>query len=168
MQIKAKLKVGSFLFGQGFSLNRGKEIVIDSEKLTYADLSILASKIVLEQVESNVSADKLLELAEKIKPESSKVLETVFESTEEVTQEVIEVELEEDKKDEPTKEKGLSEDEVELITKNIENAPNSVAVKSVKMFAEEGKSKDFFEAALKLEQSTKNRPSVVRAIKSAI
>lgn len=166
MQIKAKLKVGSFLFGQGFSLNRGKESVIDSDSLTYADLSILASKVQLEQVESNVSADKLLELAEKVKPESAKVLETLFESTEEVVQEVIEVEVEEVKVEEKSEE--LSEEDVKLITENIEQAPNSVAVKSVKMFVEEGKSKDFFEAALKLEQSTKNRPSVIKAIKAAI
>lgn len=161
MQIKATLKVGSFLFGQGFSLTRNKQELLDSDSLSYADLSILASKIQLEQIESNVSSDKLLEIADKIKPESSS---GEFVSTESVKPEILEVEVEEVVEDK----KLLSKEDRALIVNEIEQAPTSIAVKSVKYFKEEGKGIEFFEAILKLEESTKKRPSVIKAVKSVL
>ena len=61
MQIKLKLVKSQFLFSENINLIKNKEVVVDSDTLTNTDIKILSGKIRSEELESNVSADKILE-----------------------------------------------------------------------------------------------------------
>ena len=50
------------------------------------------------------------------------------------------------------------------IEEKIINASNSMAAKNVAELSESGESKEFFQHALDVEKSTKNRKSVIAAI----
>ena len=166
MQVKVTLKVGAYMFSEGFSLSRGTQQILETDSLSYTDLFLIASKIQSEQLESSVSADEILTIAEKKKPqEVQEKQEISFESQEEGSIEVVEVEQEQEEvAEEQVEEKG-QEDFIKLIVDQIEAAPTGIAVKSVRNFAEEGYSKEFFELALVNEEAGKNRPSVIKEIK---
>ena len=137
MQIKLKLVKSQFLFSENINLIKNKEVVVDSDTLTNTDIKILSGKIRSEELESNVSADKILEFL-----------------SEEAIQELKEVEV---KAAEP-------EDNISKIEEKIINASNSMAAKNVAELSESGESKEFFQHALDVEKSTKNRKSVIAAI----
>ena len=56
------------------------------------------------------------------------------------------------------------EDNISKIDEKIINASNSMAAKNVAELSESGESKEFFQQALDVEKSTKNRKSVIAAI----
>ena len=161
MKFKVTLARGSFLFGDEVSLYRGNQVTLESKDLGYADLSILANRVKSGDIECSVQYEVLRDAAEQLAPvvEVSKV---VFESAEKASQEIIEIEQEEEKANEVTPEVLAMQ---ELIQKEVIDAPTSVAVKAIKAFKEE-KDGQFFEVALAMEETTRNRVQVVRAIKA--
>mgnify|MGYP003563759420 FL=1 len=161
MKFKVTLARGSFLFGDEVSLYRGNQVTLESKDLGYADLSILANRVKSGDIECSVQYEVLRDAAEQLAPvvEVSKV---VFESAEKASQEIIEIEQEEEKANEVTPEVLAMQ---ELIQKEVIDAPTSVAVKAIKAFKEE-KDEQFFEVALAMEETTRNRVQVVRAIKA--
>lgn len=177
MQIKLKLVKSQFLFSENINLIKNKEVVVDSDTLTNTDIKILSGKIRSEELESNVSADKILEFLSEdaiqelkeaeVKAEEVKAVEPQVEATVEVQEEV---------KDEKVAEEDIAksildeveeyspEDNISKIEEKIINASNSMAAKNVAELSESGESKEFFQHALDVEKSTKNRKSVIAAI----
>lgn len=169
MEIKVTLKAGAYMFSEGFSLSKNEPQILNSDTLGYADLFLLASRTQAEQVESSVSADKLFEFADKLKPVQEEVVaEVKFESKEEVQPEVLEVEAEEEVEEAAAEQDPKAAEYLELISQQIDKAPAHIAVKSIKNFVDEGYPKEFFEAALYVEEQSKNRASVVKEIKEAL
>ena len=176
MQIKLKLVKSQFLFSENINLIKNKEVVVDSDTLTNTDIKILSGKIRSEELESNVSADKILEfLSEEaiqelkeaeVKAEEVKAVEPQVEATVEVQEEVEEEITEEDiaKSILDEVEEYSPEDNISKIEEKIINASNSMAAKNVAELSESGESKEFFQHALDVEKSTKNRKSVIAAI----
>ena len=179
MQIKLKLVKSQFLFSENINLIKNKEVVVDSDTLTNTDIKILSGKIRSEELESNVSADKILEfLSEEAiqelkeaeaKIEEVKAVEPQVEATVEVKEEEVEVDekiAEEDiaKSILDEVEEYSPEDNISKIEEKIINASNSMAAKNVAELSESGESKEFFQHALDVEKSTKNRKSVIAAI----
>ena len=177
MQIKLKLVKSQFLFSENINLIKNKEVVVDSDTLTNTDIKILSGKIRSEELESNVSADKILEFLSEdaiqelkeaeVKAEEVKAAELQVEAT---------VEAQEEVKDEKVAEEDIAksildeveeyspEDNISKIEEKIINASNSMAAKNVAELSESGESKEFFQHALDVEKSTKNRKSVIAAI----
>lgn len=160
MNIKVKLLTGQFMFSENFSLYGGVEQDLDSDKLSYTDLFLIANKVQNEQMQSSVGYDKLIELADKIKPQVSEPVQ--FASQEETAIEVVEVEVK------TAEEKQAESEFLKEIQEQIENAPTSIAVKNVAALKEDGRSKEFFEEALQYEKATKKRGSVLKALDAAI
>ena len=172
MQIKLKLVKSQFLFSENINLIKNKEVVVDSDTLTNTDIKILSGKIRSEELESNVSADKILEfLSEEAIQELKEVEVKAAELQVEAT-----VEAQEEVKDEKVAEEDIAksildeveeyspEDNISKIEEKIINASNSMAAKNVAELSESGESKEFFQHALDVEKSTKNRKSVIAAI----
>ena len=172
MQIKLKLVKSQFLFSENINLIKNKEVVVDSETLTNTDIKILSGKIRSEELESNVSADKILEfLSEEAIQELKEIEVKAAELQVEAT-----VEAQEEVKDEKVAEEDIAksildeveeyspEDNISKIEEKIINASNSMAAKNVAELSESGESKEFFQHALDVEKSTKNRKSVIAAI----
>lgn len=172
MQIKLKLVKSQFLFSENINLIKNKEVVVDSDTLTNTDIKILSGKIRSEELESNVSADKILEFLsedaiQELKEIEVKAAELQVEAT---------VEAQEEVKDEKVAEEDIAksildeveeyspEDNISKIEEKIINASNSMAAKNVAELSESGESKEFFQHALDVEKSTKNRKSVIAAI----
>ncbi len=176
MQIKLKLVKSQFLFSENINLIKNKEVVVDSDTLTNTDIKILSGKIRSEELESNVSADKILEFLSEdaiqelkeaeVKAEEVKAVEPQVEATVEVQEEVEEEITEEDiaKSILDEVEEYSPEDNISKIEEKIINASNSMAAKNVAELSESGESKEFFQHALDVEKSTKNRKSVIAAI----
>ena len=179
MQIKLKLIRSQFLFSENINLIKNKEVVVDSDTLTNTDIKILSGKIRSEELESNVSADKILEFLSEdaiqelkeaeAKIEEVKAVEPQVEATVEVKEEEVEVDekiAEEDiaKSILDEVEEYSPEDNISKIEEKIINASNSMAAKNVAELSESGESKEFFQHALDVEKSTKNRKSVIAAI----
>ena len=174
MQIKLKLVKSQFLFSENINLIKNKEVVVDSDTLTNTDIKILSGKIRSEELESNVSADKILEfLSEEAIQELKEVEVKAVEPQAEAT---VEAQEEEEVKDEKVAEEDIAksildeveeyspEDNISKIEEKIINASNSMAAKNVAELSESGESKEFFQHALDVEKSTKNRKSVIAAI----
>lgn len=172
MQIKLKLVKSQFLFSENINLIKNKEVVVDSDTLTNTDIKILSGKIRSEELESNVSADKILEfLSEEAIQELKEIEVKAAELQVEAT-----VEAQEEVKDEKVAEEDIAksildeveeyspEDNISKIEEKIINASNSMAAKNVAELSESGESKEFFQHALDVEKSTKNRKSVIAAI----
>lgn len=172
MQIKLKLVKSQFLFSENINLIKNKEVVVNSDTLTNTDIKILSGKIRSEELESNVSADKILEfLSEEVIQELKEVEVKAAEPQAEAT-----VEAQEEVKDEKVAEEDIAksildeveeyspEDNISKIEEKIINASNSMAAKNVAELSESGESKEFFQHALDVEKSTKNRKSVIAAI----
>ena len=172
MQIKLKLVKSQFLFSENINLIKNKEVVVDSDTLTNTDIKILSGKIRSEELESNVSADKILEfLSEEAIQELKEIEVKAAELQVEAT-----VEAQEEVKDEKVAEEDIAksildeveeyfpEDNLSKIEEKIINASNSMAAKNVAELSESGESKEFFQHALDVEKSTKNRKSVIAAI----
>ena len=172
MQIKLKLVKSQFLFSENINLIKNKEVVVNSDTLTNTDIKILSGKIRSEELESNVSADKILEfLSEEAIQELKEVEVKAAELQVEAT-----VEAQEEVKDEKVAEEDIAksildeveeyspEDNISKIEEKIINASNSMAAKNVAELSESGESKEFFQHALDVEKSTKNRKSVIAAI----
>lgn len=172
MQIKLKLVKSQFLFSENINLIKNKEVVVNSDTLTNTDIKILSGKIRSEELESNVSADKILEFLseeaiQELKEIGVKAAELQVEAT---------VEAQEEVKDEKVAEEDIAksildeveeyspEDNISKIEEKIINASNSMAAKNVAELSESGESKEFFQHALDVEKSTKNRKSVIAAI----
>ena len=172
MQIKLKLVKSQFLFSENINLIKNKEVVVNSDTLTNTDIKILSGKIRSEELESNVSADKILEFLseediQELKEIEVKAAELQVEAT---------VEAQEEVKDEKVAEEDIAksildeveeyspEDNISKIEEKIINASNSMAAKNVAELSESGESKEFFQHALDVEKSTKNRKSVIAAI----
>ena len=172
MQIKLKLVKSQFLFSENINLIKNKEVVVNSDTLTNTDIKILSGKIRSEELESNVSADKILEFLseeaiQELKEIEVKAAELQVEATAEAQEEV---------KDEKVAEEDIAksildeveeyspEDNISKIEEKIINASNSMAAKNVAELSESGESKEFFQHALDVEKSTKNRKSVIAAI----
>lgn len=171
MQIKLKLVKSQFLFSENINLIKNKEVVVDSDTLTNTDIKILSGKIRSEELESNVSADKILEFLsedsiQELKEEvqvAEKQVEPTAEAQEEVVDEkVAEEDIAKSILDEV--EEYSPEDNISKIEEKIINASNSMAAKNVAELSESGESKEFFQHALDVEKSTKNRKSVIAAI----
>ena len=171
MQIKLKLVKSQFLFSENINLIKNKEVVVDSDTLTNTDIKILSGKIRSEELESNVSADKILEFLsedsiQELKEEvqvAEKLVEPTAEAQEEVVDEkVAEEDIAKSILDEV--EEYFPEDNLSKIEEKIINASNSMAAKNVAELSESGESKEFFQHALDVEKSTKNRKSVIAAI----
>lgn len=172
MQIKLKLVKSQFLFSENINLIKNKEVVVDSDTLTNTDIKILSGKIRSEELESNVSADKILEF---LSEEAIQELKEVEVKAEEPQAEAT-VEAQEEVKDEKVAEEDIAksildeveeyspEDNISKIEEKIINASNSMAAKNVAELSESGESKEFFQHALDVEKSTKNRKSVIAAI----
>ena len=124
---------------------------------------MLASRAQFEQIESSVSADKLFELADALKPnvEEKQEKETEFKSVEETKPEIIEIETEEQVEDKTS-------EYLELISQQLSKAPVHIAVKNIKVFEEEGYPKEFFEKALYVEQESKNRATVIKELNEVL
>ena len=172
MQIKLKLVKSQFLFSENINLIKNKEVVVNSDILTNTDIKILSGKIRSEELESNVSADKILEfLSEEAIQELKEIEVKAAELQVEAT-----VEAQEEVKDEKVAEEDIAksildeveeyspEDNISKIEEKIINASNSMAAKNVAELSESGESKEFFQHALDVEKSTKNRKSVIAAI----
>ncbi len=172
MQIKLKLVKSQFLFSENINLIKNKEVVVNSDTLTNTDIKILSGKIRSEELESNVSADKILEfLSEEAIQELKEIEVKAAELQVEAT-----VEAQEEVKDEKVAEEDIAksildeveeyspEDNISKIEEKIINASNSMAAKNVAELSESGESKEFFQHALDVEKSTKNRKSVIAAI----
>ena len=172
MQIKLKLVKSQFLFSENINLIKNKEVVVNSDTLTNTDIKILSGKIRSEELESNVSADKILEfLSEEAIQELKEIEVKAAELQVEAT-----VEAQEEVKDEKVAEEDIAksildeveeyfpEDNLSKIEEKIINASNSMAAKNVAELSESGESKEFFQHALDVEKSTKNRKSVIAAI----
>ena len=172
MQIKLKLVKSQFLFSENINLIKNKEVVVDSDTLTNTDIKILSGKIRSEELESNVSADKILEFLseeaiQELKEVEVKAAELLLEAS---------VEAQDEVKDEKVAEEDIAksildeveeyspEDNISKIEEKIINASNSMAAKNVAELSESGESKEFFQHALDVEKSTKNRKSVIAAI----
>ena len=154
MQIKLKLVKSQFLFSENINLIKNKEVVVNSDTLTNTDIKILSGKIRSEELESNVSADKILEFLSE---------DSIQELKEEVVDEkVAEEDIAKSILDEV--EEYFPEDNLSKIEEKIINASNSMAAKNVAELSESGESKEFFQHALDVEKSTKNRKSVIAAI----
>ena len=177
MQIKLKLIRSQFLFSENINLIKNKEVVVDSDTLTNTDIKILSGKIRSEELESNVSADKILEfLSEDAiqelkeaepKVEEVKAVELQAEPTVEAQEEVVDEKIAEEdvvKSILDEVEEYSTEDNISKIEEKIINASNSMAAKNVAELSESGESKEFFQHALDVEKSTKNRKSVIAAI----
>lgn len=177
MQIKLKLIRSQFLFSENINLIKNKEVVVDSDTLTNTDIKILSGKIRSEELESNVSADKILEfLSEDAiqelkeaepKVEEVKAVELQAEPTVEAQEEVVDEKIAEEdvvKSILDEVEEYSTEDNISKIEEKIINASNSMASKNVAELSESGESKEFFQHALDVEKSTKNRKSVIAAI----
>lgn len=171
MQIKLKLVKSQFLFSENINLIKNKEVVVNSDTLTNTDIKILSGKIRSEELESNVSADKILEFLsedsiQELKEEvqvAEKQVEPTAEAQEEVVDEkVAEEDIAKSILDEV--EEYFPEDNLSKIEEKIINASNSMAAKNVAELSESGESKEFFQHALDVEKSTKNRKSVIAAI----
>ena len=171
MQIKLKLVKSQFLFSENINLIKNKEVVVNSDTLTNTDIKILSGKIRSEELESNVSADKILEFLsedsiQELKEEvqvAEKQVEPTAEAQEEVVDEkVAEEDIAKSILDEV--EEYFPEDNLSKIEEKIINASNSMAAKNVAGLSESGESKEFFQHALDVEKSTKNRKSVIAAI----
>ena len=171
MQIKLKLVKSQFLFSENINLIKNKEVVVNSDTLTNTDIKILSGKIRSEELESNVSADKILEFLsedsiQELKEEvqvAEKQVEPTAEAQEEVKDEkVAEEDIAKSILDEV--EEYSPEDNISKIEEKIINASNSMAAKNVAELSESGESKEFFQHALDVEKSTKNRKSVIAAI----
>jgi hypothetical protein len=171
MQIKLKLVKSQFLFSENINLIKNKEVVVNSDTLTNTDIKILSGKIRSEELESNVSADKILEFLsedsiQELKEEvqvAEKQVEPTAEAQEEVVDEkVAEEDIAKSILDEV--EEYSPEDNISKIEEKIINASNSMAAKNVAELSESGESKEFFQHALDVEKSTKNRKSVIAAI----
>ena len=177
MQIKLKLVRSQFLFSENINLIKNKEVVVDSDTLTNTDIKILSGKIRSEELESNVSADKILEFLsedaiqelkeveakiEEVKAEEPQVEPTVEAQEEEVDEKFAEEDIAKSILDEV--EEYSPEDNISKIEEKIINASNSMAAKNVAELSESGESKEFFQHALDVEKSTKNRKSVIAAI----
>ena len=177
MQIKLKLVKSQFLFSENINLIKNKEVVVDSDTLTNTDIKILSGKIRSEELESNVSADKILEFLsedaiqelkeveakiEEVKAEEPQVEPTVEAQEEEVDEKFAEEDIAKSILDEV--EEYSPEDNISKIEEKIINASNSMAAKNVAELSESGESKEFFQHALDVEKSTKNRKSVIAAI----
>lgn len=172
MQIKLKLVKSQFLFSENINLIKNKEVVVDSDTLTNTDIKILSGKIRSEELESNVSADKILEF---LSEEAIQELKEIEVKTAELQVEAT-VEAQEEVKDEKVAEEDIAksildeveeyspEDNISKIEEKIINASNSMAAKNVAELSESGESKEFFQHALDVEKSTKNRKSVIAAI----
>ena len=172
MQIKLKLVKSQFLFSENINLIKNKEVVVDSDTLTNTDIKILSGKIRSEELESNVSADKILEF---LSEEAIQELKEVEVKAEEPQAEAT-VEAQEEVKDEKVAEEDIAksildeveeyspEDNISKIEEKIINASNSMAAKNVAELSESGESKEFFQHALDVEKSTKNRKSVIISI----
>ena len=177
MQIKLKLVRSQFLFSENINLIKNKEVVVDSDTLTNTDIKILSGKIRSEELESNVSADKILEFLsedaiqelkeveakiEEVKAEEPQVEPTVEAQEEEVDEKFAEEDIAKSILDEV--EEYSPEDNISKIEEKIINASNSMAAKNVAELSESVESKEFFQHALDVEKSTKNRKSVIAAI----
>ena len=172
MQIKLKLVKSQFLFSENINLIKNKEVVVNSDTLTNTDIKILSGKIRSEELESNVSADKILEF---LSEEAIQELKEIEVKTAELQVEAT-VEAQEEVKDEKVAEEDIAksildeveeyspEDNISKIEEKIINASNSMAAKNVAELSESGESKEFFQHALDVEKSTKNRKSVIAAI----
>ena len=160
------------MFSENINLIKNKEVVVDSDTLTNTDIKILSGKIRSEELESNVSADKILEfLSEEAIQELKEIEVKAAELQVEAT-----VEAQEEVKDEKVAEEDIAksildeveeyspEDNISKIEEKIINASNSMAAKNVAELSESGESKEFFQHALDVEKSTKNRKSVIAAI----
>lgn len=171
MQIKLKLVKSQFLFSENINLIKNKEVVVDSDTLTNTDIKILSGKIRSEELESNVSADKILEFLsedsiQELK-EEVRVAEKQVEPTAEAQEEVVDEKVAEEdiaKSILDEVEEYSPEDNISKIEEKIINASNSMAAKNVAELSESGESKEFFQHALDVEKSTKNRKSVIAAI----
>ena len=171
MQIKLKLVKSQFLFSENINLIKNKEVVVNSDTLTNTDIKILSGKIRSEELESNVSADKILEFLsedsiQELK-EEVQVAEKQVEPTAEAQEEVVDKKVAEEdiaKSILDEVEEYFPEDNLSKIEEKIINASNSMAAKNVAELSESGESKEFFQHALDVEKSTKNRKSVIAAI----
>ncbi len=175
MQIKLKLVKSQFLFSENINLIKNKEVVVDSDTLTNTDIKILSGKIRSEELESNVSADKILEFLsedaiQELKEAEAKEVEVQDSPAVEV-QEQVEVEQDEKVAEEDLvknildeTEEYSAEDNISKIQDKIISASNSMAAKNVAELSEAGEPKEFFQHALDVEKSTKNRKSVIAAI----
>ena len=159
------------MFSENINLIKNKEVVVNSDTLTNTDIKILSGKIRSEELESNVSADKILEFLsedsiQELKEEvqvAEKQVEPTAEAQEEVVDEkVAEEDIAKSILDEV--EEYSPEDNISKIEEKIINASNSMAAKNVAELSESGESKEFFQHALDVEKSTKNRKSVIAAI----
>ena len=172
MQIKLKLVKSQFLFSENINLIKNKEVVVDSDTLTNTDIKILSGKIRSEELESNVSADKILEFLsedaiQELKEIEVKAAELQVEATVEAQEEVKDDKVAEEdiaKSILDEVEEYFPEDNLSKIEEKIINASNSMAAKNVAELSESGESKEFFQHALDVEKSTKNRKSVIAAI----
>ena len=172
MQIKLKLVKSQFLFSENINLIKNKEVVVNSDTLTNTDIKILSGKIRSEELESNVSADKILEFLseeaiQELKEIEVKAAELQVEATVEAQEEVIDEKVAEEdiaKSILDEVEEYSPEDNISKIEEKIINASNSMAAKNVAELSESGESKEFFQHALDVEKSTKNRKSVIAAI----
>ena len=117
MQIKLKLVRSQFLFSENINLIKNKEVVVDSDTLTNTDIKILSGKIRSEELESNVSADKILEF---LSEDAIQELKEVEAKIEEVKAEEPQVEPTVEAQEEEVDEKFAEEDIAKSILDEVE------------------------------------------------
>lgn len=171
LHAKLKLKNQTFLFGEKFALRKNREIVVDMSKLNVADLEIIANQIKQGVVESNIPADKFMdrafELRQKVKTGD---VEEVFnlQIVEDVRVLEAEVELEngtvitQSELDELSKHDSRKDFIQERII-DASSAPALVAIKNIPDVDIE-----ILEFAINTEAASKNRKSIISALKSEI
>lgn len=171
LHAKLKLKNQTFLFGEKFALRKNREIVVDMSKLNVADLEIIANQIKQGVVESNIPADKFMdrafELRQKVKTgdveevfnlqivEDVRVLEAEVELENGTV--ITQSELDELSKHDPRK------DFIQERIIDASSAPALVAIKNIPDVDIE-----ILEFAINTEVASKNRKSIISALKSEI
>ena len=172
MQIKIKLIGSSFLFGEKFSMIRGQEKVLDSDKLNIADLEIISHYIRSGTLESTANADDIMNIALELRTQvSDGETDKVFHLQNETSVEVVDAEIvDEDGNVTTTAEilerKQLKSDMETFIADKVINASGAQALVALKNSPYQ--TKEALEYALNAEVESKNRETVVALIEEQL
>ena len=172
MQIKIKLIGSSFLFGEKFSMIRGQEKVLDSDKLNIADLEIISHYIRSGTLESTANADDIMNIALELRTQvSDGETDKVFHLQNETSVEVVDAEIvDEDGNVTTTAEilerKQLKSDMETFIADKVINASGAQALVALKNSPYQ--TKEALEYALNAEVESKNRKTVVALIEEQL
>lgn len=172
MQIKIKLVGSSFLFGEKFSMIRGQEKVLDSDKLNIADLEIISHYIRSGTLESTANADDIMSIALELREQVlNGDTDKVFHLQNEASVEVVDAEIVDENGNVTTtaeilERKQLKSDMKTFVADKVVNANGAQALVALKNSPYQ--TKEDLEYALNAEVESKNRKTVVALIEEQL